>query len=256
VRQVIAPVISNHNITPDCYLMWLDSPEIAVEATPGQFVMIRCGEEDTLLRRPLSIHRIDLATGRLALLFQVVGKGTDWLARRKVGDTVDIFGPLGNGFTLPNARQHILLVAGGIGITPLYFLAQEAKNHGHSVTLLYGTANNKRYPISLDIKAVAATEDGTVGHQGMITDLLPDYTNWADQISACGPTRMYRDMILKKKEFGLEGKPVQISLEMRMGCGLGVCYACTVRTKQGLKQVCKDGPVFDLNDIYWEGINL
>jgi dihydroorotate dehydrogenase electron transfer subunit len=86
----------------------------------------------------------------------------------------------------------------------------------------------------------------------MVTDLLPNFINWSDQIFACGPMPMYRDMAQRKRQLGLEGKPVQISLEVVMGCGHGVCYGCTIRTKKGLKQVCKDGPVFDLDDIIWE----
>ena len=90
----------------------------------------------------------------------------------------------------------------------------------------------------------------------MVTDLVPDFADWADQVFACGPMPMYRDMVMKKGKMKLEGKPVQISLEMRMGCGLGVCYGCTVKTKNGLKQVCKDGPVFDLGDILWDELSF
>ena len=213
--------------------------------------MVRCGE-DTLLRRPLSVHQAD---GRkMALLFTLVGKGTRWLSQRKAKDTVDIFGPLGNGFSIAPGSNNLLLVAGGIGIAPLYFAARRAREQGCSITLLYGTANKNRYTLNLppEIKIVETTEDGTVGHQGLVTDLLPDFTGWADQIFACGPMPMYRDMAHRKAELGLEGKPVQIPLEVRMGCGLGVCYGCTVKTKDGLKQVCKDGPVFNLDNILWE----
>jgi len=159
---------------------------------------------------------------------------------------------LGNGYTIYPDAKNLLLVAGGIGIAPLYFLAQEALNNKKSVTLLYGTADNKRRSIPPPIKLVSATEDGTVGHRGMITDLLPDYINWADQVFACGPLPMYQAMARMPK---LRNKPVQISLEVRMGCGLGVCYGCTVKTKNGLRQVCKDGPVFNLNDILWEELS-
>jgi dihydroorotate dehydrogenase electron transfer subunit len=147
-----------------------------------------------------------------------------------------------------------------MGIAPLYFLAQEALKEGHSVTLLYGTANveryDKKFSLPLGIELVAATEDGTVGHKGMITDLISEYIDWADQVFACGPMSMYRDMALKKQELQLEGKPVQVSLEVRMACGRGFCYGCTIKTKNGLKKVCQDGPVFDLDDILWDELTL
>ncbi len=252
MKPSLAPVISNTEVMPGTYLIWLKSPRIASIAVPGQFIMVRCGEE-TLLRRPLSIHQVD--GSKIALLFAVVGKGTRWLSERQTGDMVDIFGPMGNGFSINPASDRLLLVAGGVGIAPLYFLAQDALKREGSVTLLYGTADANRYPERLlppKIKPVPITEDGTVGKKGRVTDLLPEFTGWADQIFACGPMAMYRDMAFKKQELKLEGKPVQISLEVMMGCGFGVCYGCTVKTKSGPKQVCKDGPVFDLQDILWD----
>ncbi len=251
MNQVLASIISNREVMPGVYLTWLESPQIASKAKPGQFVMVCCGE-DTLLRRPVSIHQ--LADNNLALLFTVVGKGTLWLSQRQVGDNIDLLGPLGNSYSIHPASNNLLLVAGGIGIAPLYFLAQEALKRKYSVTLLYGTADNKRYPVSPEIKLVSATEDGTVGHRGKVTDLLPKYIDGAAQIFACGPVPMYRDMADKYHPF-LKDKSAQISLEVRMGCGLGVCYGCTVKTKSGLKQVCKDGPVFNLNDILWDELN-
>jgi len=132
-------------------------------------------------------------------------------------------------------------------------------NQGCSVRLLLGASTATQiYPRRLlppEAEPVITTEDGTAGKKGMITDLLPDFADWADQIFACGPTEMYRDMARRKQELKLEGKPVQICLEVRMGCGRGVCYGCTVKTKRGLKQVCTDGPVFDLDDILWDELN-
>jgi len=264
LKQVVATVISNEQLWggfssqgrlkySGTWLMWLECPELASEAKPGQFVMVDCGGE-CLLLRPFSIHQVN--DKGIALFYAVLvdGKGTNWLSQRKRGDIVKlpIPHPLGNGFSTNPSSDNLLLVAGGNGIAPLYFLAQEALRKKCSVTLLYGTADKKRYSISPQIELVSATEDGTVGHRGKVTDLLPQYIDRADQIFACGPMSMYRDMAHKKKELKLEGKPVQISLEMRMGCGRGVCYACTVRTKNGLKQVCQDGPVFDLDDIIWD----
>jgi len=210
--------------------------------------MVQCGK-DTLLRRPLSVHLVD--RGKMALLFDIVGKGTKWLSQRQIGDTIDIFGPLGNGYTIYPDSKNLLLVAGGIGIAPLYFLAQEALGKNRSVILLYGTADKNRCSIPLQIELVSATEDGAVGYRGKVTDLLPQHIDWADQVFVCGPLGMYKIMHKQRRQL-LKGKPTQVSLEVRMGCGFGVCYGCTVKTKRGLKQVCKDGPVFDLDDILWD----
>ena len=252
MKQALATVITNSEVMPGTYLIWLESPQIAAEAKPGQFVMVSCGE-DTLLRRPLSVHQVD--GGKIAMLFAIVGKGTRWLSQRQIGDTIDIFGPLGNGFSVYPASRNLLLVAGGTGIAALYFLNQKAIEGRCSVTLLNGTANKHQYTqyyLPAQTTLVSATADGSLGRKGMVTDLLPNFINWSDQIFACGPLSMYRDMAQRKRQLGLQGKPVQVSLEVVMGCGHGVCYGCTIRTKKGLKQVCKDGPVFDLDDIIWE----
>jgi len=265
VNQVLAEVIDNRQILRELerrrdiprprsrdilgsWVIRLRCTEIAHEAKPGQFVMVWCGEE-TVLRRPLSIHQAE--GDRLALLYAVIGKGTQWLATRQPGDEVDVFGPLGNGFTVHPGSRNLLLIAGGMGIAPLMFLADGAVAEGRDVTMLYGTANRDRYHVPSGVTEVAATEDGSVGHRGMVTELLLQYLETAGQVFACGPLPMYKAMAQMPE---LKDRPVQVSLEMRMGCGFGVCYSCTIRTVKGLKQVCKDGPVFELNDIYWEEI--
>ncbi len=258
MKQVSATVISNEKLFPEfrlhgrlkysgTWLMWLKCPDVAREAKPGQFVMVNCGEECTL-PRPFSIHQVN--DKGVALFYAVLenGKGTAWLSQCKAGDMVELFGPLGNGFSIDPTSRNLLLVAGGNGIAPLYFLVQEALKRKYSVTLLYGTADRKRYSTSPQIRLVSATEDGAVGHRGKVTDLLPEYIDRADQVFACGPSSMYKTMAQMPE---LKDKPVQISLEVRMACGLGVCYGCSIRTKTGLKQVCKDGPVFELDDILW-----
>ena len=239
---------------PGVYLIWLESPQIASEAKPGQFVMVRCGEgSEHLLRRPFSIHRLD--NNKLALLFTVVGKGTHWLAQCRAGNNMDLLGPLGNGYSIQPGWHNLLLLAGGIGIAPLCFLAEKALNQGCSVRLLLGASTaTQLYPRHLlpaEVELIITTEDGTAGREGLITDFLPDFVGWADQIFACGPTLMYHTMAAQSQQL-LKVKSVQISLEVRMGCGLGVCYGCTVKTKNGLKQVCKDGPIFDLDDFTGE----
>ena len=269
MKQISAEVIDTHQILPglprtqgrtilSSQIIWLRCPEIAKESQPGQFIMVRCGEE-CILPRPFSIHQLD-NKGNMALFFAVLedGKGTNWLSLRHVGDTVELFGPLGNGFTINPDSHNLLLVAGGIGIAPLRFLADRALDQGHSVTLLLGASNaTQLYPRHLlptIAKLITTTEDGTDSQKGMVTNLLPDFISSSDQVFACGPISMYRNMASRYHPF-LKDKPVQVSLEMRMGCGLGVCYGCTVKTKRGLKQVCQDGPVFDLDDIFWDELS-
>ena len=259
MKQVTASVISNKKILKgithrsgraisSVQCVWLNCPEIVQEAKPGQFVMVRCGEE-YVLPRPFSIHQVN--GDSIALFFNVWkdGKGTNWLSQSKIGDNIDLLGPLGNSYSIHPESHNLLLVAGGMGIAPLRFLAQQALQKGYSVTLLYGTANKNRYPLPTEIEVVVATEDGSAGKKGRITEFIPEYIDWADQIFACGPLPMYQAMAQMPE---LKDKPVQISLEVRMGCGRGVCYGCTVKTKGGLKQVCQDGPVFDLDDVLWD----
>jgi dihydroorotate dehydrogenase electron transfer subunit len=256
MNQLKAPVISSIEALPDIYLMWLEAPEIATIAKPGQFVMVDCGG-DTLLPRPFSVHRVD--GGQLVLLFSIVGKGTSRLSQVKKGDTLNIFGPLGNGFTMSPASKNVLLVAGGMGIAPLYFLAEAAAGAGKKVTLIIGArASDCLLPVSLPqkyydkglppagVNVVCATEDGSEGFKGLATQLVPHYLAGTDQVFACGPVAMYQSMA---KMSELKGKSVQLSLEIMMGCGVGVCYGCTIHTKNGLKQVCKDGPVFEMGEV-------
>ena len=256
--QETASVISNHEVMPGVHLVWAESPEIAAGVRPGQFVMISCDSgNERLLRRPVSVHQVN--TRSVAFLFARVGAGTEWLARRKAGEKIDLFGPAGNGFTINPASRNLLLVAGGMGIAPLCFLAREALKKGLSVKLLAGARTacqicpGPLLPEGCHI--ITATEDGTAGKQGLVTSLLPEYSNWADQVFICGPVPLYRAVMKQYRQL-FKDKPVQVSLELRMGCGAGFCYACTIRTRQGLKQVCKDGPVFDIDDIDWESPGL
>jgi len=267
LKQVLASVISNREVMPGLtrphartilgsQLIWLKCPEIVPEAKPGQFVMVRCGG-DCVLPRPFSIHQVN--DGGIALFFAVWedGKGTNWLSQCQKDDTVELFGPLGNGYSIRPASRNLLLVAGGIGIAPLYFLAQHVLSQGYSVTVLLGASTaTQLYPshyLPPEAELIITTEDGTAGQKGMITDLSPDFVGWADQVFACGPVAMYRNMVNKYPQ--LKNRPVQVSLEVRMGCGRGLCYGCTLKTKSGLKRVCQDGPVFDLDDVLWDELS-
>ncbi len=252
MKQARAIVLSNAEVMPQVCLLWLEAPEIAALARPGQFVMVRCGAGyDPLLRRPFSVHRV-ARSGRVALLFGVVGRGTGWLSRREEGDTVDLLGPLGNGFSIRPAARSLLLLAGGIGVAPLVFLAEVALEAGHEVTLLIGTRTAAGlYPGTLlpsKAKLVLVTEDGSDGVQGMVVDHIDAYVGQAEQVFACGPVAMYRSMAVMQC---LTRKRVQVSLETTMGCGLGACYGCAARTTKGTRMVCHDGPVFELGDVIW-----
>jgi dihydroorotate dehydrogenase electron transfer subunit len=263
ITQTRAPITAALEVMPRTHLVWLEAPEIAAAARPGQFFMVKCGEEGLFLPRPISIHRKD--GGKIALLFQTVGKGTRWLAEQKPGRTLDIFGPLGNGFTIAPEARNLLLVAGGIGIAPLVFLADAALEQGKKVTILLGAAAAVNlFPVSHPPRAAGAaagpigglhvlnaTEDGSEGYRGRVTGLIPHYLDAGDQVFACGPAAMYRTMAAMPE---LKDKPVQVSLEVVMGCGAGVCYGCTIKTKKGLKQVCQDGPVFEMGDVIWEAL--
>jgi dihydroorotate dehydrogenase electron transfer subunit len=256
-----ATVISQDVVAYNTHLMWLSCPPVAKGATPGRFLMLHCSDNlDPLLPRPMSFHRFrpshlapDTSHLEFAILYDVRGRGTAWLAGRKPGDQITCFGPLGHGYDLAKATNNVLLVAGGLGVAAVIALADEAIASGRSVTLLQGARSAGRlFPHDLlptDVEAVSATDDGSAGHHGLVTELLPRYLPWADQTFACGPTPMFAAMADVVKS-ARSRKPVQALLEERMGCGTGVCYGCAVFTRKGVRLVCKDGPKFDLREVF------
>lgn len=244
-------MVSCVQLPAGAWLMRVHAADIARAARPGTFVMVSCSDgHERLLRRPLSVH---CATGDdIWLLFNAVGPGTAWLARRQAGDTVHLLGPLGNGYHIAPGCDELLLVAGGMGVAPLAMLAQQGLELGKTVTLLLGARTERllctspMLPNGITITYV--TEDGSRGEKGRVTDVLGARRGVADQVFACGPLAMYRSMAGQARS---EGLPTLVSLEARMGCGFGVCYGCTVKTRHGLKQACQDGPIFDLDDVLW-----
>lgn len=264
-----ATVLSNETIATNTHLMWLSCPEVAKGASAGRFLMIHCADAlDPLLPRPMSFHRFRPAQGAegrsqtsnleprtwdFAILYDVRGRGTAWLGDRRAGDQLTCFGPLGHGYELEEDTQNVLLVAGGLGVAAVIALADEAVASGRHVTLLQGTRRaDQLFPHELlptDVEAISATEDGSAGHHGRVTDLLAQYLPWADQIFACGPNPMFAAMADVVKG-ARSRKPVQALLEERMGCGTGVCYGCAVFTRKGVRLVCKDGPRFDLRAVF------
>jgi len=282
-KQTLCSVASNVEVMPGIHLMWIEAPNIACSVLPGQFITVRCG--DFTLRRPFSVHQSspltgeDSGEGEIALLFKVAGKGTLWLSQRQTSDRIDILGPLGKGFSIEPGARNLLLVAGGIGIAPLVFLMQYASSQ-HQITLIHGASTaaqlypsamfrtgpssagkqrSKLSPLPKRVQFIPVTEDSSTGKKGMATDILPDFLDWADQVYACGPADMYKamaEMSWRAKQSNLKIRKCQVSLEVRMGCGFGACYSCTINTKKGLKQVCRDGPVFELNDITWQEVRI
>ncbi len=251
-----AVVVSSELVYTNTLLVWLSCPAVGRAASPGRFLMIHCSDSlDPLLPRPMSFHRFRDAEGerQLAILFDVRGRGTTWLADRKAGDEITVFGPLGRGYQLRKDAQNLLLVAGGLGVAGVMPLVDSAEASGQSVTLLHGArSEDLLFPRDLlpkGVEFVAATEDGSAGHHGRVTELLAERLPWADQVFACGPNPMFAAMAEVVKG-ARSRKPVQALLEERMGCGTGVCYGCAVFTRRGVKLVCRDGPRFDLREVF------
>jgi dihydroorotate dehydrogenase electron transfer subunit len=251
-----AIVLSNDIVATNMHQMWLSCPAVARGASPGRFLMLHCADQlDPLLPRPMSFHRMRRAGDetQFAILYDVRGRGTAWLADRKTSDHVTVFGPLGRGYDLKPDAQNVLLVAGGLGVAAVVALADEAVAAGKSVTLLQGARRaGLLFPhemLPTDVEAISATDDGSLGHKGVVTDLLAEHLPWADQVFACGPTPMFAAMAEVVKG-ARSRKAVQALLEERMGCGTGVCYGCAVFTRKGVRLVCKDGPRFELREVF------
>lgn len=234
--------------------------DIAGKSMPGQFLHIlcqdfskkSCDKKSPILRRPISIHRI-LAPDIIEILFKVVGQGTCLLSQKEIGQPLDILGPIGNGFKIARGKE-ALLVAGGIGIAPLYALAESLRRGGEDVCLFMGGKTSedilcKDELRNLGIEVKIATDDGSLGHHGLVTDLLPT-THPLPTLYACGPQNMLKEVakIAKKR-----GALCQVLLEERMACGIGACMSCVCPTKEGkYVRVCVDGPVFDAEEVDWE----
>jgi dihydroorotate dehydrogenase electron transfer subunit len=271
-----AEVVENARLYGDTWLMWCRAPELAHGAYPGQFIMLRCSEDesyglgevvpppsavdyDPLLPRPMSYHRVRIGPeGReWALLYDVVGRGTAWMASRKPGDRIFAWGPLGVGYKVGRTSKNLLLVGGGIGIAPLVWLADEAVASGHNVTLVIGARSAGHvFPSSLlprEVEVIVTTDDGSAGRKGVATEPFGDLLEWCDQAFACGPTPMFRAMAEVSRRAKVR-RSVQALLEERMGCGTGICYGCAVQVRvrggRTMKLVCKDGPRFEIRDVY------
>jgi dihydroorotate dehydrogenase electron transfer subunit len=263
-------VIFNNKLGPQHLHLAVRLPVEFVDPTPGQFVMIRPARGATpLLSRPLGIYQFTRQQDHVLLefLYRIVGQGTELLSRLPSAAEVAILGPLGNGFRIEKNRSHRILLAGGMGVAPITFLAQcllkdlivtkgelQICLGAKSCAEIVGVERIAGLPGLMTI----VTDDGTMGSCGLVTDLLPDMTKGCDprqiMIYACGPMAMLRTLAA---QLAPTGYPCQVSIEERMACGLGACLGCAVdvRNRRGRrvkKSVCKDGPVFNIEDIYWD----
>ena len=267
MKNELATIKSNKNIGGNFWHCVVRAKEIARNASAGQFVNIKLDSGfDPLLRRPFSIHKV---SGQdVEILFEVVGRGTGILSKMKPGEVVDIIGPLGNGFDIlpTKANSLTLLVAGGMGSAPLVFLAEKIVGRKgkttklNNVLVLIGARNKNQITCEdefkrLGCKVVVATDDGSRGFKGRVTDLLGEYLRHEsldrgviNQIYACGPVPMLKKLCLLAEEYGVLA---QVSLEEHMSCGIGACLGCVIETHSGYKRVCYDGPVFMADEIIW-----
>jgi dihydroorotate dehydrogenase electron transfer subunit len=280
VRAGWAEVAENKRLYANTWVTWFRAPDLARSAYPGQFVMLRCngavtpttddrqqttelygaGEIfDPLLPRPMSYYRVreGAAGPEWGILFDVIGRGTEWLSRRVAGEAVYCWGPLGRGYHIGRRSQNLLLVAGGIGVAPLVWLADQAVERGRNVTMIVGARTAELvFPSTLldpRVEVVVTTDDGSAGRQGFVTEPYAELLEWCDQAFACGPNVMMEAMA-RVARASRTRRSLQVLLEERMGCGTGICYGCAVQVRvrggRAMKLICKDGPRFEARDVW------
>ena len=256
--RVDCKVLKHQRLTQDMFRATFESPEISGGSLPGQFVHLRVGSGiDPLLRRPFSIHRVDKERNCFDLLYRVVGCGTAMMSLYTEGDYCDMMGPLGVGFDLTGSFSRALVVAGGMGSAPAFFLMDELVSLGKEVAFLWGVRKKDEiFDIRLlekqGISVHYATDDGSLGYKGLVTGLLEKYLKENPQDAStrgfvCGPEPMLMQVQKITEEYNVLW---QASLEERMACGIGVCQGCGARMKEdGYRMVCSEGPVFDLQEV-------
>ena len=254
--RVPAQVLETEEIMPGTFVTWYAAEGVAQGARPGQFVMLQARAGlDPFLPRAFSYYRFRTREGerQFALLYAVVGEATGIMARQQPGDTVWVSGSLGRGFQVRRGASNLLLVGGGVGIAPLVALADEAVAAETSVVLCFGARTAAGvYPARLlpaEVEYAVATEDGSSGRHGLVTDHFADYLGWAEQTLACGPVPMFRSMAGIVRRDAMP-RAVQILMETEMACGTGICYGCAVFTRKGVRLCCTDGPRFNLLDVF------
>lgn len=267
--RVVAEVVTRRRSGPYTTLV-LAAPELAGRCQPGQFLEVAVDAPGTLLRRPLSIARAEVGggAGGVGIVEIVVGPdgiGSAWLAAVASGARLDVIGPLGKGFPLPQRPASCLLIGGGYGAAPLHYLTETLVPLGHRVDLIVGAATEDMLLHSLEAKRLAhsltmTTDDGSAGVRGRVTDAMPDLIlrSEPDVIYACGPNAMLAAVSVLGERMGV---PVRVALEERMACGLGICFTCVipVRDRDGaiqMRRSCIDGPVMDGARVDWRQMGL
>ena len=241
------------HVNANCVLLVMCSETPLPKTLPGQFAELRVDNTPSVvLRRPISVHSFDAQKNEIGFLVQVVGDGTRWLASLKVGDKVNTLMPLGNGFTMPTeAGGRYLLVGGGVGSAPLYYLAEQLKKNGNDFVILIGARSEKDLYRRDAYEALGrveyTTEDGSLGEKGYVTNHSVLAEKF-DRIYTCGPKPMMLAVAKYARENGIA---CEVSLENKMACGLGACLCCVEDTKEGHKCVCTDGPVFSIDELKW-----
>ena len=245
-------IVDKREWREDFFSLFFHSPLLTSSLRSGHFLMVRDPDAPTLLSRPFSMGRLFHDEGVFELFFQVVGKGTESMARKRVGDTLSVLGPLGNPFPLEK-QGRILLIAGGRGISPFLSALPVLAESKRDYSLLYGakTARTLLFrPFLADFPVSYRTDDGSFGQRGLVVDGL---SQEVDLVFACGPEKMLERVALFYKDLPTE---VYLSLEERMGCGTGICYGCArkVRTDRGVEmvRVCEEGPVFEASRVVWD----
>ena len=245
-----AVVIRQEEISYGIYSMWLKTEQIAGKAKPGQFISLYCHDGSRMLPRPISICEIDAKDNALRIVYRVAGKGTEEFSGLSTGDSIEIVGPLGNGFPLKEKKA--FLIGGGIGIPPMVELAKQLNCEKQMVLGYRDTLFLQEEFKGLGSMYVA-TEDGSYGTEGNVLDAIKENGVDAEIIYACGPTPMLKAI----KEYAIaNGIECWLSLEEKMACGIGACLACVCKSKEkdshsnvNNKRVCKEGPVFRAEEV-------
>ena len=271
-------VLENAKVAEQTWIVAIDAPELAAVAEPGQFVMLRLPETiSPLLGRPFAIYSANRETGEIQIGYLTVGRMTNRLTRVAPGESLEWWGPLGKGWkpiegketdsngTLP--FKHLVMTAGGIGYTPFHMLAEEyaQRKNPPKLTLLYGARNKSRLANfdsfkKLGVDTRIATDDGSAGHKGFVSDLIPDilansgFGSKETMIVACGPKPMLASVFKEAERLGKI--PCYVSLETPMSCGLGLCFGCVVeylddKGGKDYRRTCVDGPAFDAYRLVW-----
>ena len=243
MEQTLLRIEENRPLTRDILKIRLTGDVSGVER-PGQFVNIKL--EGLFLRRPISVF--DREEDAITLIYRTVGVGTRRLSEMKAGETLDVLTGLGNGYDLTRAGDRPLLLGGGAGVPPLYWLARVLREQGKRVTAVLGFNSAEDVFAEEDFRKLGCettvtTADGSHGIRGFVTDAMPEEYSY---FYACGPEPMMRAVDRRAKTDG------EFSLEERMGCGFGACMGCSCRTRDGMKRICREGPVLRRGEILWE----